>query len=300
MILYQTYERNVPRHGKSMSQTTIKRIHLAYGIVLSLLVITLGVLLIASCLDIYHSGPRPFSTESVSEHFAAIALPFYLCLIWVLGGFVLSIALPLEKSKLKAHVSPEITLSRLSGKLDMERCPEELAQGIRDLRKWRLILTLVNTVFFLVGATLALIYALNKNNFPAADGQFNAEILHGTLKISRYLVLPFLSSIAVSLANHEFRKREIALTKEAIALCAAPPALCRTSGEVACDATKRLCPIKKITSVFAKREKEILLVTRCAVLLIGLAFVIVGIVNGGMADVVQKAIKICTECIGLG
>ena len=101
-----------------MSQTTIKRIHLAYGIVLSLLVITLGILLIASCLDIYHSGPRPFSVESVSEHFAGIALPFYLCLIWALGGFVLALALPIEKSRLKATASPQDTLRRLSAKLD--------------------------------------------------------------------------------------------------------------------------------------------------------------------------------------
>lgn len=283
-----------------MSQTTIKRIHLVYGIVLSLLVITLGVVLIASCLDIYRSGPRPFSVESVSEHFDAIALPFYLCVIWALGGFVLAIALPIEKSRLKAHTSPEITLSRLSGKLDLSRCPEKPARDIRSQRKWRLIMTLINAVFFLVGATLSLIYVLNKNNFPAAEGQFNAEILRGTLKIAKYLALPFLSSIAVSLANHESRKREIALTKEAIALCATGSESCRTPNEAACNTAKRLCTIKKITSVFAKREKEILLITRCAVLLIGLVLVIVGVVGGGMADVVQKAIKICTECIGLG
>jgi hypothetical protein len=31
-----------------------------------------------------------------------------------------------------------------------------------------------------------------------------------------------------------------------------------------------------------------------------LLFIVLGIVNGGMADVLNKAIKICTECIGLG
>ena len=156
----------------------------------------------------------------------------------------LSGCLPIEKSRLKAHTSPEITLSRLSGKLDLSRCPEKPARDIRNQRKWRLIMTLINAVFFLVGATLSL-NVLNKNNFPAAEGQFNAEILRGTLKIAKYLALPFLSSIAVSLANHESRKREIALTKEAIALCATGSEPCRTPNAAACNTAKRLCTIKR-------------------------------------------------------
>ncbi len=30
------------------------------------------------------------------------------------------------------------------------------------------------------------------------------------------------------------------------------------------------------------------------------ALIVAGIINGGMRDVLVKAIKICTECIGLG
>ena len=37
-----------------------------------------------------------------------------------------------------------------------------------------------------------------------------------------------------------------------------------------------------------------------AVLAASVAFIIVGIVNGGMSDVLGKAVRICTECIGLG
>ena len=41
-------------------------------------------------------------------------------------------------------------------------------------------------------------------------------------------------------------------------------------------------------------------VVRCAVAVIGVAFVVLGVLNGGMEDVLGKAIRICTECIGLG
>ncbi|MBQ8302391.1 MAG: thioredoxin [Clostridia bacterium] len=33
---------------------------------------------------------------------------------------------------------------------------------------------------------------------------------------------------------------------------------------------------------------------------ISLVLVVLGIFNGGVADVLGKAVKICTECIGLG
>ena len=33
---------------------------------------------------------------------------------------------------------------------------------------------------------------------------------------------------------------------------------------------------------------------------LGVAFIVVGALNGGMRDVLYKAINICMECIGLG
>jgi hypothetical protein len=39
---------------------------------------------------------------------------------------------------------------------------------------------------------------------------------------------------------------------------------------------------------------------RIALVGVALVFIAVGVLNGGMADVLNKAIKICTECIGLG
>ena len=283
-----------------MSPKTAKYVRTVYGIILSLLVLIVGLLLILSCIDIYRSGDRPFSTESVGAHFSAIALPVYLCIIWAVGGAVLSLALPAEQTRRKGLISPEVTLARLTGKLDLSKCPYELEKNIRRQRTLRQIFVLVNVVLYVTGATRALIYALNKNNFPAADGQFNAEVLQGTLTVALYLAPPFLYSIVTSFLNREFRKREIALVKEAIALCATRPDLCRTSETPVENSCSGACPFQKAKSVFTKHQKTILTVVRCVVLAVGVLFVLLGIFNGGMSDVVQKAIKICTECIGLG
>lgn len=39
---------------------------------------------------------------------------------------------------------------------------------------------------------------------------------------------------------------------------------------------------------------------RLALLCVAIALVILGVVSGGIADVLAKAINICTECVGLG
>ena len=43
-----------------------------------------------------------------------------------------------------------------------------------------------------------------------------------------------------------------------------------------------------------------LFVIRAVLLVVAALFIVIGIVNGSARDVLTKAIKICTECIGLG
>ena len=43
-----------------------------------------------------------------------------------------------------------------------------------------------------------------------------------------------------------------------------------------------------------------LAIVRIGLLIVAAVFVMLGVLNGGMADVLGKAVRICTECIGLG
>ena len=47
----------------------------------------------------------------------------------------------------------------------------------------------------------------------------------------------------------------------------------------------------------ADRKTRIL---RAAVLAVALILIIIGIINGGLEDVLAKGAAICTECVGLG
>ena len=43
-----------------------------------------------------------------------------------------------------------------------------------------------------------------------------------------------------------------------------------------------------------------LLIAQLSIITISICLIVVGVLNGGASDTLQKAINICTECIGLG
>ena len=49
-----------------------------------------------------------------------------------------------------------------------------------------------------------------------------------------------------------------------------------------------------------KISRRIMIAVRAVLLVASVVFIIEGITNGGLSDVLIKAINICTECIGLG
>lgn len=49
-----------------------------------------------------------------------------------------------------------------------------------------------------------------------------------------------------------------------------------------------------------KYNSRAVLAVRISLVVLGLGLLITGAVTGGMADVLAKAINICTECVGLG
>ena len=61
----------------------------------------------------------------------------------------------------------------------------------------------------------------------------------------------------------------------------------------------RKCP-KGQPAAAAAPNRLALNITRCAVFVTSVTFIILGIFNGSMNDVLIKAIQICTECVGLG
>ena len=260
-----------------MSENIKKRVRLIYGILLAVMLTFTGVLLMTACVNVYSIGDRPFTPENISAEFAKIAVIVWITVGLVIVGAILALILPGEKEKLRAAIDKKLILGRLSRRIDVSEISDLAREKLDKEKKLCKILRIVALVLIVAAAIVALVYALNFNNFGA---DYDASVIAACV-----LILPltfFGMGVATAYAFIEAASidRQIAIVKSVMAKSAGksiPSAVCE----------KTISP-KVITGI------------RIAVAAVALAFIVIGIFNGGMAEVLSKAINICTECIGLG
>ena len=266
-----------------MTIQTKGRIHLVYGILLSVLILTVGVCFALSCVSICQSGDSPFTRESITAHFDRIALPTYLCIAGVIGGAVLGLVLPVDGGRVKSRRDPEDALNKLAARLDLASCDEATAAALRSERKWRRRVTVILTV--LAGVTL-----LPAPAWCVDPTHFSVENLNTDIKTAALFILP-CAAVSLGLLTGERLLRHASVARETAAVKAA---LAAGKGN-AKPAEKVNADKKKLTE-----NPHFVWGIRGLILAVGVLFIVLGIFNGGMADVLGKAIRICTECIGLG
>ncbi len=253
-----------------------KRIHLTYGIVLSIVTIFAGICFIAACLNIYYGGkaadvPQIYTRQIVAENFAKISVPVYACLILVIGGMVLDMAVPVEKSKRKSEKNWPLILARLQEQADLESCDAALRAAAEKERKLRKNLIQCSGILLLGGLALFLIHACNSANW---DTDSNPGMIRAMFVMLSSLTVPFLFTI---LATYQNRK---SMAREAQILHQMP---------------KKAKHVSQNTA-----NTQYIHIVRIAILLIGVVLVVLGACTNGTADILTKAVNICTECVGLG
>ena len=261
-----------------MSQEKLRRLHLIYGIVLSCIIVITGICFIVACIHIYNSGARPFTRESIYAHFISIVVPVIICAVGIIGGMVLSF-FPLERVKIKGIIDTGAVLNRLNKKIDISKCDIDTQEKIKKERKLRLFTNAFCIDAIIVCIVISLIYGLNKSNFPAID--INGEMIDAMLFILPCVIVGLGAIYATVLIGNASYARELSLVKKALATAKAS-----NSGQW--------------SVVSGQKNEKILLGARLTILVIAITFIVIGIFNGGMANVLQKAVNICTECIGLG
>lgn len=263
-----------------MTPETKKRIHLVYGIVLSVVTVFAGICFIAACLNIYRSGvasdaTQIYTRQIVAESFAKIAIPVYACLALVIGGMVLDLALPMGKKKVKPEKNLPLILQKLQEKTDLDACDAALHTAIQKQTHLRKICALGSGFSLFVAFVLFLVYACNPEHWGTNSTPSMAAAM---CVMFMWLIIPFITTILAAYACHKSTEKEIELMRQAAAKSP-------KTAEVA--PKKATCNCK--TNAL-----------RVALIVIGIALVVLGACNEGTADILTKAVNICTECVGLG
>ena len=257
-----------------MNKATLSRLRPVFRIILSIAIILAGICLMAACLGIYHSGDQPFSREAVAAAFTPISIPVSLCLVLVVLSFVLELVLPSPAEKVKPSRQTGLILQRLQAKTDLSLCSDDLRSSVLAQRSKRRQLKATGWVLLSLCSVIFLSYGMNPHNFH--QSQINDSMIRAMYRFVPCCLIPYAYGIYAAYAGARSMEEEIKLLKTAPAeskITAAP--------EVSASG-------KKLT------------VLRNVLLLAGIAILVYGYFTGGTADVLTKAVNICTECVGLG
>lgn len=244
-----------------------------YGYALSAVLILSGICLMVQCCRIYFTGEGTFSPEIVAAHFAPIAIPVYLCLVMAILGFVLDIFLPAEPGKKAVEKNYQLILEKLHAKTDLAACEESLRSAVTKEQKARKCHKIVSILLLVLGSVIFLSYALQADSFHQRD--ITPSLIQAMKLLIPCMAVPFGYAVFAAYHSRASILREIELLKSAGANRSPAPVSPAPSGKAA-------------------------VIARWAVLAVALAILVYGYAAGGTADVLTKAINICTECVGLG
>ncbi len=287
-----------------MTKEKGEKIRFIYGISLAALSVLVGILFILQTWRIYLSAEQsPYAPETISKMFKEIALPVFLWVAAVIGGGVIACLFPEEKRRPKAYIDLRAALARTEKRLPASEGYVPQIKGVKSkeesLRKG---LTAFGVAFSCIVAFVCLAIILDWFYLPMLQNEFFVEhdgLVDRLFQIAVLLVVAFTLVGFCGIWSDISRKRQQKGYLELLSSAKGQPK------------TKKSAPAKsKWSALVAKinvwerlskeSKKKTVFGVRIALGVVGVAFVVWGIANGGMKDVLLKAINICTQCIGLG
>lgn len=258
-----------------MNRNAIKLLRVLCSVAVSMMTVVSGLLLMAACLQIYQSGgDQIYTPEKVAAAFAPIALPIYITLGLMAVSFLLAVILPAEKKRLPAQKQYAFLLAKAYEKADLQLCNAELLQKLEQEQKKRRLALALSLAVWGIGGIVFIPYACNGSNYSSELHLATESIVAVIWWLLPCSLIPTAGSIFAAYYCQKSMIRELELVK---------------------FAPKATSPLPKET-----KAAQTLQYVRLAIAVLAVAMIVGGFIAGGTADVLAKAVAICTECVGLG
>lgn len=246
-------------------------------IAISIVTMLTAVLFIIQALRIYFGNNGTYTKDIVGKYLLQILFSMILWVLVVCAGGILSFKHKLNDNRSVKHGKVFI-LNNLLRMLPKEEVAEDpLYLVIKKEDKKRKIGWLVTFISLAVCALFVFLYVFNKKNYDYTEP--NEVIVKLVSHILPFVIVGFVISIAMIIFESY-------------------------SANLATIYAKKLLAKYKKVSVSLEKEtikkRNILIGVKCGVLILAIAMIIIGAVNGGATSVFFKAANICSECIGLG
>ena len=264
----------------------LKKVYLILVLLLSISIFVSATLFIVSCSTIYFTGGQsPFSREVVNYHLGRILPASIVTLVLLVAAGVLSLFI--EPGKAKRYPLAKKLLLKVH-----DEASEELLATLDKEKAYRRRVRIIALSSCAVFAIVALIFILNPDKYTLENA--NMDIAYSVIIASVATLLGFAVWYARGVIIDASYSRALEAVREDIRATAIGT---RKSKTLSSDVES--VEAQNATEL-SHRDGHMFMVVRFGVLALSVVFIILGIFNGGMADVLGKAVRICTECIGLG
>jgi len=247
-----------------------------YNIIFTIFTIILGFLFILFTCTIYYSAKNSgsyqiYNVEIISKYWGYLIIPVILWILLIIFGIVFYFIFPLKK---KINKPDEIeTYYKLKKRIPLN--DEKYLEQLNLINKERKIRSIVFIGISLVCLLFMILPAKYLFNFDNFSSNKPIEAINMATNVFPWIIGAFILFAAYLFYFSISIKKELSIIREILKTYKGKP-------------------------VNNKKDYSLITnITRIGILVVGITFLIIGIVNGGPSEVLDKAIKICMECIGI-
>ena len=258
----------------TMSKTKCGKI---LSIATAISTVILGVTFIVCTAHLFFTGgSTPYSQERVGEYLAWILIPALPTILLVIAGLVYN-AITNEKDCQPTGRTKGELLESFNLRFDFYSFDGKTKETVEKIRADRNKIDLISSFITSFSLVFVLDYIFFIADFTLED--MNGDIVRALAVCLPIAIFGLVVQIIRAYMSEKSCEKELEILRGA-----------SRNGDVK-KIEKKETGENKINAIF---------ITRAAVGAVALILVVLGIFNGGMDDVLAKAVKICTECIGLG
>ncbi len=252
-----------------MDSKAKKTLYTVYNITVTVVLSVCTVLLIAMFIRIYNSEEK-FTREAIAGGFLSLSPILFVAAVLIVAGAFIK-----ENKKTKTEIDNEYALKAVSRKY------ESNSEDIKAQEKNRVILNCAFSVFCVLAFVFPFFYLIDMSNFPSAVSLVGSEVNRNILAAFIAVFIPTVIVFAVGVLKAYLFEKSFKKQRELLLR----------------DIKNGTAKEKSNNSI---SSKSYVTYVRCILFTLAVVLIVIGITNGGINDVYGKAVKICTECIGLG
>jgi uncharacterized integral membrane protein len=251
--------------------------------VTAIAIVITAIALAVACIHLYKTGGSDPYTRERAGAYLTVLLPFTLtCLLLVIALGVTCVVFGTEDKKPANKISSATLLKITKAKLASKEISETAKAATKKEQRMRKVWFSTLAAAILLLSAAVLIFALANTDSYTIENCTDKAAYIAVIASIAFVLAGALAYVCVTLADASYKRENAVLRAELAAAKAAGTA--EADGDAALE----------------KRSGHYVYILRGVILVAAVVFIILGITNGSMNDVLGKAVQICTECIGLG